>query len=101
MESAVSVEHVSQILKPKIQVKRTERFGDGPIRSGLSSILTAQEEIELGSTGAVGDTDSTGELDEVGSGEVVALNERALLVDDLVDTKVGVEVRLDVLEEGD
>ena len=38
---------------------------------------------------------------QVGGRDVMLLDERALLVNDLVDTKVGVEVRLDVLEEGD
>ena len=33
--------------------------------------------------------------------DVVALDEGALLVDDLVDTKVRMEVGLDVLEDGD
>ena len=36
---------------------------------------------------------------QVSGGEVVALDEGALLVDDLVDTIVRVEVGLDVLEE--
>ncbi len=37
---------------------------------------------------------------QVGGGEVVAGDERPLLVDDLVDTEVGVEVGLDVLKKG-
>lgn len=36
---------------------------------------------------------------QVSGGDVVALDEGALLVDDLVDTEVGVEVGLDVLED--
>ena len=38
---------------------------------------------------------------QVGGGDVVPLNEGTLLVDDLVDTKVRVEVGLDALEDGD
>ncbi len=38
---------------------------------------------------------------QVSRGEVVALDEGALFVDDLVDTVVRVEVGLDVFEEGD
>ena len=38
---------------------------------------------------------------QVGYREVVPLDEGALLINDFVDTEVGVEVRLDVLENGD
>ena len=38
---------------------------------------------------------------QVGGGDVVPLDEGTLLVDDLIDTKVRVEVGLDVLEDGD
>ena len=38
---------------------------------------------------------------QVGHGEVVARDDGPLLVDDLVDTKVGVEVSLDVIEDRD
>ena len=38
---------------------------------------------------------------QVGGGDVVALDERTLLVNDLVDTIVRVEVGLNVREEGD
>ena len=44
----------------------------------------------------------TGETtSQVGGGDVVALDERTLLVDDLVDTIVRVEVGLNVIEESD
>ena len=82
-------------------VDGVERLRDGQVGGGLGSVHTAKEDVELRSTGAVGDTDGAGELDEVGGGDVVTLDERPLLVDDLVDTEVGVEVGLDVLEEGD
>ena len=38
---------------------------------------------------------------QVSSGHVVPLDEGTLLVDDLIDTKVRVEVGLDVREDGD
>ena len=38
---------------------------------------------------------------QVSDGQVARLLERALGVDDLVDTAVGVEVRLDILEDRD
>ena len=38
-------------------------------------------------------------ISQVGGGDIVALDERTLLVDDLVYTIVCVEVGLDVLEE--
>ncbi len=38
---------------------------------------------------------------QVSSGDIGALDEGALFVDDLVDTIVRVEVGLDILEEGD
>ena len=82
-------------------VDGVERLRDGQVGGGLGSVHTAKEDVELRSTGAVGDTDGTGELDEVSSGDVVALDERPLLVDDLVDAVVGVEVGLDVFEDGD
>ena len=40
-------------------------------------------------------------ISQVGGGDVVALDERTLLVDDLVDAEVGVEVGLDVLKDSD
>ena len=40
-------------------------------------------------------------ISQVGGGDVVALDERTLLVDDLVDTIVRVEVGLNVIEESD
>ena len=40
-------------------------------------------------------------ISQVGGGDVVALDERTLLVDDLVDTIVRVEVGLNVLEQCD
>ena len=43
----------------------------------------------------------SGVILQVSVTDVVALDEGALLVDDLVDTKVRMEVGLDVLEDGD
>ena len=43
----------------------------------------------------------SGVILQVSVTDVVALDEGALLVDDLVDTKVRMEVCLDVLEDGD
>ena len=82
-------------------VDGVERLRDGLVGRGLGRVGAADEDVQLGSTGAVRDTNGTSQLDEVGGGEVVPLDERPLLVDDLVDTVVGVEVGLDVLEDGD
>ena len=100
-------------------VDGVEWLGDGQVGSESSSVGAADEDGELRSTWAVADTEGTGELDAVGfcqshvlvmeglerlqvsRGEVVALDDGALLVDDLVDTKVRVEVGLDTLEDGD
>ena len=81
-------------------VDGVERLRDGLVGRGLGRVGAADEDVQLGSTGAVRDTNGTSQLDEVGGGEVVPLDERPLLVDDLVDTVVGVEVGLDVLEDG-
>ena len=43
----------------------------------------------------------SGVILQVSVTDVVALDEGTLLVDDLVDTKVRMEVGLDVLEDGD
>ncbi len=85
----------------KDAVDGVERLGDGQVGGGLGGVRTAEEDVELRCTGAVRETDGTGQLDEVGGGDVVASDERGLLVDDLVTTEVGVEVGLDILEEGD
>ena len=81
-------------------VDGVERLRDGLVGRGLGGVGAANEDVQLGSTGAVRDTNGTSQLDEVGGGEVVPLDERPLLVDDLVDAVVGVEVGLDVLEDG-
>ena len=82
-------------------VDTVERLRDGQVRSGLSRIDAAKEDVELGSTGAVRDTDCACELDEVGGGDVGAGDEWRLLIDNFVDSGIGVEVGLDALEYGD
>ncbi len=96
-------------------VDGVEGLWDGQVGRGLGGIRTADEHRETRSTRTVADTDGTSELDatgrmsrmrcrryavglQVSRGDVVALDERALFVDDLVDTVVRVEVGLDVVE---
>ena len=42
---------------------RTERLRDETVGGGLSGILAAEEELELGRTGALSEPDGTRELD--------------------------------------
>ena len=72
------------------------------VRSGVGCILPAQKELKTGSARAVRDTDRSRKLDEVGDGDLgVSGNERLLLADNLVSTKIGVEVRLNVAEDNE
>ena len=98
-----------------------ERLRDEAVGGGLSRRWTTEEELHDRCTRAVADTDGTSKLDavqrvslrprelepllssyvQVSGGEVVALDELPLFVDDLIDTKVRVEVGLNVIEESD
>ena len=63
--------------------------------------LAAGEELHLGCTGAVADSDGAGEGDEVSRVHAVLLHERLLNVDNLVEADVGVERGLDRVKEHD
>ena len=95
----------------------TERLGDRLVRSGLSRGRTAEKELELGSTRAVAQAHSPGKLDakkigqvfgelrqkadsQITGGDVVAGDERGLLVHNLIHAKVGMEVGLNRLKDG-
>ena len=116
MESTESNRTSERCDNRQLYCQPTKRLRDQHVGSGLSSVLATQEEVELRSARAVRYTDGGGKLDtgisrqtrqhvllrgflQVSGGDVVPLDEGALLVDDLVDTQVGVEVRLDVLKD--
>ena len=97
----------------------TERLRNEAIGGGLGRVLATDEGSELRRTLAVRGTDRTSELDavilvgqkwtylvplgdlQVGVREVVAGLERRLEGDDLVETDVRVEARLDLREDRD
>ncbi|OJT02980.1 hypothetical protein TRAPUB_6459 [Trametes pubescens] len=83
-----------------------ERLGHRQVGCGLCRVLATEEHVQAGRARAVAHADRAGELDtafggnvQVGGTEVVAGDDRRLRVDDLVDTVVGVEVRLDARED--
>ena len=98
-------------------VDGVEWLRNSEVGRGLGGVCTTDEDVEARGTRAVGNTNSTGQLNavngmsscvhlhdmrnglQVSSREVVALDEWALLVDDLVDTKVRVEVGFYVFEK--
>lgn len=99
---------------------RTERLGDEPVRSGLGRVRTAEEDVELGRTRAIRNTDRSREHDaaffasarlyverrgevrvQVGRRDVVPLYDGGLGVDNLVKPQARVEVGLDVREDRD
>ena len=67
----------------------------------LLTNFAANEELHLGSTSAVADTDSASERNEVSRAHVVLGDEGLLDVDDLIETNVGVERGLDRVEQHD
>lgn len=62
---------------------------------------TAEGEVHLGSTRAVAHSDCTSERDKITGCDIVLLDEGLLQLDDLVETDVGVERRLDGVEGHD
>lgn len=75
------------------------RLGDKTILGCESCIRTADQELEAGSTGAVGDTDGTSELDEITGSNKMLLEKGRQGVDSFVDTVVRREVGLDLAED--
>ena len=69
--------------------KHTEGLGDSKIGSWSSSVGTTHKKVKTRSTGAVGDTDCTSELNEISSRDIVVFQERRQSVDRVVDTVVG------------
>lgn len=78
-----------------MQSQPTEGLWDKTIGSSLSSLGTADERVQRGSTRAVRDSDGSRELDEVTRGHVAVLLEGLEESDDLVETLVRVERGLD------
>lgn len=75
-------------------------LGDGAIGRRDGGIGTAGRETEARSTGAVGKSDGTGELDEIASGEGRELGqERRESVHRVINTEIGREVGLDGVED--
>lgn len=82
------------------RIHRVLWLGDKPVRSGSSGIRSAREELELRCTGAVGDTDGTGELDQVACGDLGVVGEEGEEgVDAVGYTEVGEKVGFDVGED--
>ena len=99
--STVSAGVVSLLYVLTFIEKLTERLRNKTIGSGLGGGGTAGEEVHLGSTRAVGERDRASEGDEVTGGDTVLLDEGLLQLHDLVETNVGVERGLDVVEDHD
>ena len=79
----------------------TEGLRNSQIRRGSNWGRTTKHELELRSTGAVADTDSTGELNEITRCYVVLRNEWFLLINNLICAEVGMEICLNVVEDND
>ena len=72
-----------------------EGKGDGAIGSRAGTVLATEQELEAGSTGAVGDTDSACKLDEVGDGNTrMSSDELFLECYDLVRAAVSGHTRV-------
>ena len=67
-------------------VNRIERLGHRQIGSGPGSIRTTEEEVQARGSRAIGDANSTGELDEIARSDAPFRNEGLLSIDDVVDT---------------
>ena len=89
-----TISHTSEDL-----VERVLGLWDQPIRSRGSRVRTAEQEFQARSTGAVGDTDCCGELDQVSSGDCMSAEEWCEDTYCVGDAEVGVEVGLDVGED--
>jgi hypothetical protein len=90
-----AISHASEDL-----VERVLRLGNETVGCGSGSVGTPGQELKTGCTRAVGDADSSSELDEVtGSDVVVSLEEGRESVDTITDTEVGVEIGLDIGED--
>lgn len=77
-----------------------EGQGNSAVGSRARTVLATEEELKLGSTWAVGDTDCAGELDEIGGRDARVLRDETLLERyNLVSTTVGRELRLDVAKK--
>ena len=61
--STVSANGISGVLMQETSAIHTKRLGDKTVGSGLSGILAAEEELELGRTGALSEPDGTRELE--------------------------------------
>jgi len=71
------------------------RLWDQAIGYWSSGIGTTKEELKARSTRAVGDTDSSGEMDEIASGEVMKRES----INTIIDTVVGWEDGFDTWED--
>lgn len=77
------------------------REGNSALLSGEGRVRAASQELEAGRTRAVGDSDSTRELDQVTSSDAELLKERLEVVDSIIDTVVSGVLELGVVEEHD
>ena len=59
-----------------------EGQGNSAVRSRASAVLTTHQELKAGCTWAVGETDSAGELNEVGGRNAGVRGDEALLESD-------------------
>ena len=75
------------------------RLWDGLVAGRERRVRATSQELQAGCTGAVGDTNSTCELDQVASSDQVTLQEWLECIDGVIDTVVGMEVGLDVGED--
>lgn len=92
--------HTSSILESREDtIESIIGLRDETIGRDLLGVRTASKELELRSTRALGETDSTGELDEISCGDVVGGHEGSKEIDSIVDTEIGVEVGFDIREE--
>ena len=78
---------------------RVLRLRNGTVISREGSVGTTSQEFESGSTRAVGNTDSTGELNQITGGDVVSLQEGTQSIDGGVNTKVSGEVNFGIGED--
>ena len=91
----------SSIREPRNdRIHRVLWLRDKPVGSRSGGIRSASEELEFRCTGAVGDGDGTGELDQVACGDLgVVGEEREEGVDAVGYTEVGEKVGFDVGED--
>ena len=81
---------------------RVKGQGNSTVRCGACAILATEEELEARSAGAVRDTDSAGELNEVGSSDTRVRSDEALLESyDLVCPSIRWKLRFNIAESNE